>query len=248
MTELALIRAAFSAAAESYDQAARVQRRIIAQLAGLTPHSCRGLLLDAGSGTGQAASVLRSHHPEARLLPLDAAIGMCHRTGGICGDIEALPLSDGSVALYWSSLAWQWTDASRALQEAARVLAPGGLLQVATLGPDTLWELRQAFRGIDGHTHVRNFTLADELQQAATAAGFIDIQVKCETECTHTPDLAGLLRELRAIGAHSLDAPRRRGLLSRSAWLAFQAAYEPHRESAGLRASYDVIYLLARRP
>lgn len=244
----AMIRAAFSAAAPGYEQAANIQRRILQRLAGFTPAPCNGRLLDAGAGTGQALALLRAQHPQAELLCVDAALGMSQRAGGICADIEALPLASGSIAHYWSSLAWQWTDPARAASEAFRVLAPGGMLQVATLGPRTLWELREAFAAIDAHAHVRRFTPRDALLAAVTQAGFRLRQVQQEDQIWCAPDLRSLLRELRAVGAHSLDAPRRPGLLSRQAWQSLLAAYEQHRLPAGLPATYDVIHLIAERP
>ncbi len=73
----------------------------------------------------------------------------------VCADIEQLPLADESVGLVWSNLALQWVnDLPRVIRDLHRVLAPGGLLMFSTFGPDTLKELREAYRGTD-RTHAR---------------------------------------------------------------------------------------------
>ena len=83
-------------------------------------------LLDAGCGTGQGAQLLQAAYPATQLLRLDFAPAMlaCAAPGApLCADLEALPLAPACIDLYWSSMAVQWCDLGRVLQEAARVLA-----------------------------------------------------------------------------------------------------------------------------
>jgi malonyl-CoA O-methyltransferase len=51
------------------------------------------------------------------------------------------------------------------------VLRPGGLLLFSTFGPDTLKELRAAWRAADGHTHVSRFIDMHDLGDALVRAG-----------------------------------------------------------------------------
>lgn len=247
------VRAAFDAAASRYDGSAQVQREIAAALAGRiegqpgTP----GLALDAGCGTGYGLAHLGRLRPAMDRLGLDLAPAMARASavGGartLAGDIEALPIADATVSLYWSSLAWQWCDAKRAAREALRVLRPGGELFVATLGPDTLSEVREAFAVIDSAPHVRAFAPADALSAALAEAGFDGIEFRGETHFAWADDLATLLRAIRAIGADTLGE-RRQGLLSRSAWRAIAERYETHRCPQGLPARYDVQLIRARK-
>lgn len=243
------VRAAFSRAAPHYDGVAEVQRRIARHLLSLTPSAQR--ILDAGCGTGFGARLLREAQPAAQIHALDAAHAMCVHSGealAACGDIEALPLANASLDLYWSSLAWQWTRPTLAAAEAARVLSPGGCLCVASLGAGTLHELRQAFAGVDAYPHVRQFHDAATHVAALHAAGFQEISLTQACEQVFANDLRGLLRDIRSLGAHELGQTRRPGLLSRQAWLRLQAAYETYRNEAGLPVTYDVIYLYARKP
>ena len=62
----------------------------------------------------------------------------------------------------------------RAFAEMHRVLAPGGLLMFSTFGPDTLKELRAAYAGTDGHTHVNRFIDMHDIGDMLVAAGYAD--------------------------------------------------------------------------
>lgn len=244
------IRAAFGRAAGQYDRVAEVQRRIARSLLERTPPLSTANILDAGSGTGFGASLLRQQCVGSTVFTLDAAYAMCQQSGTplvACGDIEALPVADASLNLYWSSLAWQWTQAARAIAEAARVLKPGGLLRVATLGPATLHELRTAFASVDAHPHVRDFQCAELHADLLASTGFCDIRIEQRIERTFAPDLSNLLRDIRSLGAHELGQARRPGLLGRQAWSRLQTAYASFREADGLPVSYDVITLCATR-
>src|SRR6476646_5949741 len=122
------------------------------------------VILDAGSGTGNALDGLLARYPKARVVALDIALAMARRArarrpwwkgllgGGVrldavCCDIERLPVATGRAGLVWSNLALQWMiEPKQAFSEMHRALAPGGLLLFSTFGPDTLKELRAAFQ------------------------------------------------------------------------------------------------------
>jgi malonyl-CoA O-methyltransferase len=247
----ARIRNSFERAAPTYAAAAVVQRRVCARLAaGLPAAIAARRILDAGCGTGFALPLLRQRFPQARAIALDFAPGMLQRIDWTCervaGDLEHLPLVPGSIDLYWSSLAMQWCDAARALAEARRVLADGGALALASLGPATFHELRTAFAGIDAHRHTLAFHTAEEIRELAALAGFVAVDVEKHTEIEHYSDFKSLLRAVKAIGANQLGAGRRTALMSRNAFERAEAAIEDLREPAGLPLTYDVITLHAR--
>lgn len=244
------VRRAFEKAAPSYDSAARVQRRVCGQLAlGLPAMMTPGIILDAGCGTGFALRLLRERFPPAHLIGLDISPAMVSRARApavhrLAGDVEHLPVAEGTIGLYWSSLTLQWCDLPHALAEAHRVLWAGGHLAVATLGPDTFRELRSAFAVADAHRHTIDFLTPDAV--AAAAADFRNVRVDRRRETAFYPDLKALLRAIKAIGANQVSG-RRAGLMSRGAWQRVEAAYEAQRQPGGLPLTYDVITLHANK-
>lgn len=250
------IRRAFDRAADSYDQAAALQRQVCDALeSSLPPGDGQlppGFLLDAGCGTGYGAGLLAHRYPGHPLLLADFAPAMLARAregdnGGLplCADLEHLPLDAGSAALYWSSLAVQWCDLGHSLKEAARVLAPGGVLAFSTLGPGTFAELGEAFAGIDSHRHVLPFAPPATCGEAMLGAGFQELRVERRKLQIFYPDLRSLLRAIKDIGANQVGGARRTGFLGKAAWKTVEARYERHRSAAGLPATYDVVLCTA---
>lgn len=246
------IRQSFDGAAHTYDSAAQVQRRICGKLAlGLPEMMTPGVILDAGCGTGYALRLLRERFPPANLIGIDLSPAMLGKVKAqayrLAGDVEHLPLADATIGLYWSSLTLQWCHLPAALAEARRVLWEGGRLAVATLGPKTFRELRTAFTAGDAYRHTLDFLDPEAVAAAAEAAFFSDVRVERTTQTAHYPDLKSLLRAIKAIGANQVGGGRRTGLMSRSAWLRTEAAYEVMRQPGGLPLTYDVITLQARK-
>jgi malonyl-CoA O-methyltransferase len=239
------VRAAFGNAAARYDSVAYVQRRIANALLGRCEKTS-GIALDAGSGTGYALEELRALSTSC--VALDHAAPMLRQAeaGGVCGDIEALPLHAACIALYYSSLAWQWTDATRSISEAARVLQPGAQLVIATLGPGTLSELRDAFARADNAEHVRRFATADSYASQLAAAGFNNIEISAAPFVAHAPDFRSMLRDIKTLGAHVM-ADRPRGLFGIQRFRRAEAHYESLREAAGLPVTYEAVFITARR-
>ena len=247
------VRQAFDGAARSYDAATPVQRAVgqalLLALQAQGPGWQPQRLLDAGCGTGQGAQLLQAAYPAAQLLRLDFAPAMlaCAAPGApLCADLEALPLAPACIDLYWSSMAVQWCDLGRVLQEAARVLAPGGTLALSTLGPATFAALDRAFAQADTHPHRLGFTAPEALAAALAAAG---LRLVWQGRAQHSAwyaDLASLLRAIKTAGAHTVPG-RRSGLLGRRAWQRVQADYERLRQPQGLPAHYDVLSVIACR-
>lgn len=255
------VREAFNRAADSYDRAAAVQRQICAQLmqfaAAYPPSGTIARVLDAGCGTGYALSLLSQRFPDAAMLALDFAPAMLGRleqppqhppVQPLCGDLEALPLANASIDLAWSSLALQWCDPAIALAEFARVLRPGAVAWIATLGPRTLHELRDAFAAIDDAEHVIGFHSMEHWLARATHAGLTVLGQERQPMYALAADLRSLLRDIKAIGAHSVGGARRRTPLGKTAWRTLECHYERHRRSDTLLpATYDVILIAVGR-
>jgi len=248
-------RRAFSRAAPHYDEVAVLQQEIgqrmleRLQLVRLQPQS----ILDLGAGTGLAIDGLMRRYPKAQLLALDFALPMLQRArrrgrllrrpACVCGDLELLPIADASIDLIYSNAALQWSnDLEATFREFLRVLKPGGLLMFTTFGPDTLKELRLAWSAVDGYSHVSNFPDMHDVGDALLRSRFADPVVDVDRMTLTYPDVDGLMRDLKVLGAHNVTRRRPRGLTGRGRLQAMRAAYEPFRRNGLLPASYEVVY------
>jgi malonyl-CoA O-methyltransferase len=245
------VRAAFERAADTYDAAAVLQKEVCtALLADLAPLPENAKVLDAGCGTGYGARLLRARWPSANIVAADfapAMLALARQSSDVCcaADIETLPFAERSFDLWWSSLSIQWCAIDRALAEAFRVLRAGGRLALSTLAPATFHELRTAFAAIDGYRHTLRFNESAAIGAALTRAGFGEIALRHETRTLHYPDLKTLLRAVKAIGANTVGAGARSGMMGRVAWQALEAAYERQRTAAGLPVSYEIVLAYA---
>lgn len=263
-----LVRRSFERAAQTYDAAAVLQHEVCRRMAErldlikLQP----GVILDAGSGTGNALPALKQRYPKARVVALDLAHAMLLQgreraevpwwksllqtaAAPLCGDIEALPLASGSIDLAWSNLVLQWAnDSDKAFAECHRVLAPGGLLMFSTFGPDTLKELRAAFSSVDQHTHVSRFIDLHDIGDMLVKRGFADPVMDMEPFTLTYADVRALMRDLKAIGAHNVTRERPPGLTGKSRLAAVTARYEALRRDGKLPATFEVVYGHAWKP
>ena len=253
MPDKRLIAASFSRAAATYDRAAALQRRVGVNLLARLPEDVAPVdIVDLGCGTGYFSRALSTHYRQP-VLGLDLAEGMlCHarehspgQVGWVAADAEALPLRSASQDLIFSSLALQWCpQLVLALAEAWRVLRPGGCLAFNTLLDGSLHELREAWRAVDDHVHVNRFTPQHELAQLLAAAGFSDWRCEVEQHVLYYPTLAGLTRELKALGAHNINPGRPGGLGGATRLRTLTAAYELFRNEQGVPATWQVAQVL----
>lgn len=271
------VRRAFSRSAASYAAAAQLQHQVEARLMESLDYLDDPALkreppqrvLDLGCGTGTAAAAMQKRWPKAHVLAMDLALPMLQQAQrgasrweasrwnvfartpqAVCADARALPLADGSVDVLFSNLCLQWIDDLDAvLAGFRRVLKPQGLLLVSTFGPETLWELRDAFAHADDRPHVSPFGDIAGFGDALVRSGFHQPVIEREVDTTHYPDLASLMRELRAIGATNALHSRRHTLTGRARFTAAAKAYDGMRNGDGLLpASWETISAMAWAP
>jgi malonyl-CoA O-methyltransferase len=227
-----------------------IQRRVGESLLEKLPDVSADLSVDLGCGTG---FFLENLHKKLKgdVVAFDLAEGMTryvkrHNESRlcVCGDAENIPLADASVDCIYSSLAIQWCEDNRSLfSEIYRVLKPGGKIVFSTLGPETLAELKQAWSAVDDYVHVNRFVGRDDLQRAAVAGGFSNMEISEEMITLEYAQLKGLTRELKGIGAHNVNEGRPAGLTGRHRIKQLLAAYEGQRNERGmLPATYQVWY------
>lgn len=255
------VRRAFNRVAAGYETAAVLQRTVEANclarldMVRVSPQA----ILDLGCGPGGAGRALLKRYRGVQVTGVDFAPAMLIEARRrrrwfsaqrfVCADAQALPLAADSVDLAFSNLTVQWcNDPAAVLAEVWRVLRPGGLFMFTSLGPDTLKELRSAWRAVDGATHVSAFIDMHDLGDALGRSGFEQPVLDVERFCLTYPDVRALAADLKAIGARNATTGRLRQLTGKAAWSALQAAYEPFRSDGCLPATYEVVFAHAWKP
>ena len=216
-------------------------------------------MLDLGCGTGAGAAALKRRFPRARVIAADIAPGMLQqarrrsrwwrRFEAVEADAHALPFGPGCFDLVFTNLMLQWADPlDLALQEIRRVLAPGGLLLASSFGPESLQELRAAWAEVDSAVHVNHFVDVHDFGAALQRAGFIEPVLDVDRHRHWYGEVASLMRSIKAIGAHNVNAGRPRALTGRHKFGRMTAAYERLREARGLPATWQVVHAVAWAP
>jgi malonyl-CoA O-methyltransferase len=165
------------------------------------------------------------------------------------GDVARLPLVADSLDLVWSNLVLhEIVDPVAAFAEFLRTLRVGGLLLFTTLGPDTLKELRAAFVGVDGATHVSRFIDMHDLGDMLVETGFADPVVDAEVITLTYADGTAMMRELKATGAQNATRGRPRGMMGRERWRRVLAQLEAFRRDGRLPTTCEIVYGHAWKP
>ena len=262
-----------AAAAAAYDDAAVLAREVGARMAArldyikLAPRR----IADIGCATGDGIRALQTRYPAAQALAIDRSLAMLHGVravhslhllhalragwrrlfgGGpqrLNADARALPLASDTLDLVWSNLMLHWlADPLPALREIHRVLAVDGLLMFATLGPDTLRELREAAQKVGADETAPRFPDMHDLGDMLVASGFADPVMDMEMLTLNYRQPRRFLADQRHLGArdHLLGAPAARSFRQ---WRQIFNALP--RDAAGhLPFSFEIVYGHAWKP
>lgn len=119
----------------------RVYDRLSEVLVATSPVELRGrLVLDVGAGTGAASRAIVASG--GRPIPCDVAPGMLlaiaeHGWPGVTTDARVLPVAAASIGAVVAAFSYNHLpDPARALAEAARVVAPGGVVLASAYAAD----------------------------------------------------------------------------------------------------------------
>ena len=244
-------------AAASYDSAAVLAREIGRRLAErlalvrLAPRR----FADIGCATGDGVRSLQRSYPDALPLAVDFAQPMLAAVAArsswwarqrgraprcINADVRALPLAGDCLDLIWSNLMLHWLPAPDGLRQAFaelhRVLATGGLLQFAMLGPDTLKELRSAAAKVGAGWTAPSFPDMHDIGDMLLAAGFGDPVMEMEMLTLTYPTPRGFLADQRRLGV-------RAGLLGKLPWQQWRRVFAAWERVADvLPARFEIVY------
>lgn len=189
------------------------------------------MILDLGCGVGFCAERLKQRYPEADVIAIDYAekmllYGAEHQTAEIfwvCAKEESIPLKDLSVDLIFMNLVLPWCDESNdVLRECRRLLKPGGLLMLSSLGPDTLKELRDNFSNDILPNLTDMHVIGDELVQAKFANPVLDVEHLTVTY----KNAEKLFSELQLTGMLARDLPQEQLKIIQDGDAIYQISYE----------------------
>jgi len=242
----------FCRAAATYDEAAvlaqETGRRLAERLDWVKIEPKR--VADIGCATGDGIRELQRRYPQALPVAVDFArpmlqsvrerVPLMWRLRGkgprlVNADVGALPLAANSLDLVWSNLMLHWLDEPLgAFKELHRVLAVGGLLTFAMLGPDTLKELRAA-----GAVSTRRFLDMHDVGDMLAAAGFADPVMDMEIIALTYRRPRQFLADQRRLGV-------RDGLLGQMNWRDWRrvlAAWQSQGDEGGrLPVSFEIVF------
>jgi SAM-dependent methyltransferase len=199
--------------------------------------------------SGQTGSILTAE-PLAHLRAKDSG-------PHIAIDEEALPFRDASFDLVVSALALHWVnDLPGTLLQIRRVLKPDGLFLATMPGGDTLTELRQSFAEAESEIEgglsprVAPFVEVRAMGTLLQRAGFALPVTDIDHVTVRYQNLAGLFRDLRAMGATNALAARRRKPLRRATVARAAEIYARRFADADgrLRATFDLLSISAWAP
>ena len=257
------MRRSFGRAAQGYDQFAVLQREIESRLLERIEFSRfePAVVLDLGCGTGSGSRALAGRFRQASVVALDWAPAMLamagegvaiDESGGLqrlCADMHTLPLAGRSVDMIFSNLALQWSyDLPAIFSGFRRVMKPDAMLVFTCFGPDTLYELKQAWRAGDDFPHVNDHPDMHDIGDEMMAAGFREPVMDAERVTLEYPDVMSLMRELKGVGEHNVASDRFRGLTGKGHLQGLLEAYEEFSRNGRYPASYEVIYGTAFAP
>ena len=255
-------RSAFARAARSYDCVSRVYDEIGARLlTHLDPMAIDPVrVLDAGCGTGTGTALLASRFRRARVYAVDCAMPMLlvarkkgpklfSRQRFVCGVAERLPVRDRCMDLVHANLLLPWCPELEApLREFARVLSPGGLLLLSSLGPDTLMELRGTWAGEEEPKAEPGLLDMHDLGDALVAAGLVDAVMETERLTVQYPSAEQVIDDLVRSGAWAARRRQSSPGGTRESFARLRRRYLSMRALTPMDVAVEIIYAHAWAP
>ncbi len=206
-------------------------------------------ILDLGSGTGYCSR--RLNRPDFRVINVDLAWAMLVQarilqeleTDYVCADAESLPIRDRSIDIVFCNLVIQWCPVPESLfTEVHRILQPGGIFVFSTLGPNTLSELRDAWKRVDFNSHVNPFPECSTIRSAISRSGLENLAIERDFMKIDYPDVIELMRELKGIGAHNVTSDRPRTLTGKGKINRVIGEYKNINPDQTISATFELIF------
>lgn len=218
-------------------------------------------ILDLGSAAGATGRRLRQRFRRAHIISLDVSAAMLvqarerkkrfARASFVQGDAARLPFADQIFDLVVSNQLLPWIPDLQALfEEVSRVIKKGGLFAFASLGPDSLQEIRSAWSRADEScgaeapptAHVNAFPDMHDVGDGLVRAGLRDPVLDVDRLEVRYENVGKLLDDLTRSGARNALAARSPGLTGKHRFRAMAAALENATPGPGLSLDLELVY------
>lgn len=165
------------------------------------------------------------------------------RNSFVQADAAQLPFDDQSVDLVFSNLLLPFLDTpAHVFQEVSRVLRKGGVFAFATLGPDSLLEIRRAWSQVDNDNHVNHFLDMHDIGDALLRSGLRDPVLDVDHLELLYENPERLFADLGHVGARNTLRERRRSLMGRRSFERMQAALASESADGKIRLNLELVY------
>ena len=192
-------------------------------------------VIDLGAATGAANRALEKRFKGAKVIAVDFAHHMLKNARGkkswlskasfVQADARALPFPNASADVIFSNLLLPWIDdPTPVFSEVARVLRKGGVFAFATLGPDSLQEIRRAWSQVDDDAHVNQFLDMHNLGDGLVNAGLRDPVLDVDRLLVSYKTSNSLFADLTAVGARNSLQQRAPALTGKQRYAAMLSA------------------------
>jgi malonyl-CoA O-methyltransferase len=210
-------------------------------------------ILDLGCATGSGTKPLLRRFRGSHVIGLDASFAMLQRAARkkslfarrplLQGDASHIPLRDGSVDLVFANMLLPWIDdLPGCLAEICRVTRRDGVFAFATLGPDSLAELRAAWRSVDDDCHVNAFPDMHEIGDALVQAGLRDPVLDVDHLTITYRDARALYRDLTSAGGRNSLRGRKKTLTGKHRFRAVDRLLADNMTGGVLTFRLELVY------
>jgi SAM-dependent methyltransferase len=191
------------------------------------------------------------------ISPLYASDSIPFDRAALLFDEEALPFAAESLNGFIKLLGLESVnDIPGTFAQIRRSLAPDGLFLAATLGGETLTELRRAWLAAESDVlggtspRIAPFVHVREWGALLQRAGFALPVVDADRRTVRYPDLLALMRDLRGLGLANALLSRSRRPMTRRLLFRLMEAYAAQFAAGDGRisATFEIIYLTAWSP
>jgi len=249
------IRRRFENAAAHFDEAdfvhAETRQGLLQRIEPLLVNA--STIVDLGAATGSAHAGLSKRFKGARIVAVDIAHNMLQqarrkkswfaKSAYTQASARALPFADQSIDVVFANMLLPWLDdPTPVLTEVARVLQKGGMFAFATLGPDSLQEIRRAWSSVDAGHHVNRFPDMHDLGDGLVNAGLKDPVLDVDRLTISYADTRSVFADLTAAGARNSQQQRQATLTGKRRFDAMRAALEKPARGGKISLDLEIVY------